>query len=137
MEKSDGRPLRIRRKSESFSSPGAASKIGAALVTLVAVACCAGVPAFLAFVGALGLGVLIQKHLFFPLMTGALLLGSWGAWRSWKTLRNTLSLSVYLVSAVAIPLGMKVWHPLMYAGMAVLMILTGADLLRSFRKSCL
>lgn len=121
-------------------SPNASKKeavgigIGAAFVTLIAVLCCAGVPALLSFVGAIGLGVLIKKHLLFPLMVASLLLGSWGAYRSWRDHRNNLFLVGYLVNAAAIPAGMKLYHPLMYAGLVGLVGLTGIDLVRKFRK---
>lgn len=108
--------------------------IGAALVTLVAVLCCAGVPALISFVGAIGLGVLIKKHLLFPLMVGSLLLGSWGAYRSWRTHRSNLFLVGYLASAGGIPIGMKFYHPVMYAGLIVLLVLTGSDLVRKLNR---
>lgn len=112
---------------------GTAAGLGAAFVTLVAVACCAGIPAFLSFVGAIGLGVLLKKHLLFPLMVASLLLGTWGAWRSYKLHQNPLVLGGYLACAGSIPLGMKLWHPLMYAGLVLLLLLTGADLVRSLK----
>jgi len=108
--------------------------IGAAFVTLFAVLCCAGIPALLSFVGAIGLGVLIKKHLLFPLMVGSLLVGGWGAWRSYRSHRNSAFLAGYLVSALTIPFGMKLYHPAMYAGLAGLLILTGIDLVRKFRQ---
>ncbi len=108
--------------------------IGAAFVTLFAVLCCAGIPAILSFVGAIGLGVLIKKHLLFPLMVGSLLLGGWGAWRSYRSHRNGSFLAGYLLTALAIPLGMKFYHPAMYAGLVGLLILTGTDLVRKFRQ---
>ncbi len=108
--------------------------IGAAFVTLFAVLCCAGIPALLSFVGAIGLGVLIKKHLLFPLMIASLLLGSWGAYRSYQNHRNNGILGCYLACALAIPLGMKLYHPVMYAGLAGLLVLTGSDILRKIRQ---
>ena len=109
--------------------------VGAALMTFVAVSCCAGVPAILSFVGTIGLGVLIKQHLLFPLMVGSLLLGTLGAIRSYRTHRNGWFLAGYLASALGIPLGMKLYHPLMYAGLAVLLILTGGELLQRRKKT--
>ena len=108
--------------------------IGAAFVALFAVLCCAGIPALLSFVGAIGLGVLIKQHLLFPLMLGSLLVGGWGAWRSYRSHQNGSFLAGYLLTALAIPLGMKFYHPAMYAGLAGLLILTGADLVRKLRQ---
>ena len=127
----NGDPDLLDRK--ATGSGGTAAGLGAAFVTLVAVACCAGIPAFLSFVGAIGLGVLLKKHLLFPLMVASFLLGTWGAWRSYKLHQNPLVLAGYLVSAGSIPLGMKLWHPLMYAGLVLLLFLTGADLVRSLK----
>lgn len=124
---------------EASGREGTAVGVGAALVTLVAVLCCAGVPVLLSFVGAIGLGVLIKQHLLFPLMVGSLLLGVWGAYRSYRNHRNPLVLGGYVASALAIPVGMKVYHPLMYAGLAGLLLVTGSDLVQHFRtpKVCL
>lgn len=108
--------------------------IGAAFVALFAVLCCAGIPALLSFVGAIGLSVLIKQHLLFPLMVGSLLVGGWGAWRSYRSHRNGSFLAGYLLTALAIPLGMKFYHPAMYAGLVGLLILTGGDLVRKFRQ---
>ncbi|MHB1757619.1 MAG: MerC domain-containing protein [Leptospirillum sp.] len=121
------------RMNEPQSS--ATMAVGAALMTFVAVSCCAGIPAILSFVGTIGLGVLIKKHLLFPLMVGSLLLGSWGALRSYRTHQNGWFLAGYLSCALGIPLGMKLYHPLMYAGLAVLLILTGGELLQRRKKT--
>ncbi|MEC4683585.1 MAG: MerC domain-containing protein [Nitrospirota bacterium] len=118
---------------EVRNNPSIGVGIVAAFVTLTAVLCCAGVPLLLSFVGAIGLGVLVKKHLLFPLMVGSLLLGSWGAWRSWRTHRDNGILVGYLASALAIPLGMKLYQPVMYAGLIGLLLLTGGDLVRKLR----
>lgn len=117
------------------SQPSTTMAVGAALMTLVAVSCCAGIPAILSFVGTIGLGFLIKKHLLFPLMVGSLLLGTLGAIRSYRTHRNVWFLAGYLACALGIPMGMKLYHPLMYAGLAVLLILTGGELLHSRKKT--
>ena len=122
------------KASKTKKSEGAGAGIGAALVTLVAVLCCAGVPALLSFVGAIGLGVLIQKHLLFPLMVASLLMGTWGAFRSYRSHQSPLILGGYIVSALALPIGMKVYHPLMYAGLAGILVVTGIDLVRKLQK---
>ena len=122
------------KSSKTKISEGPGAGLGAALVTLVAVLCCSGVPALLSFVGAIGLGVLIKKHLLFPLMVGSLLIGTWGAFRSYRLHRSLLILSGYIVSALALPIGMKVYHPLMYAGLVGILLVTGSDLVRKLRK---
>lgn len=136
----DNTPERsLPRTSGESKNAGTGIGVGAALVTLVAVLCCAGVPALLTFVGTIGLGILIRKHLLFPLMVGALLLGTWGATRSYRTHRNPLVLGGYLLSALALPIGMKASHPLMYAGLAGLLFVTGSDLVLKLRtpEACL
>lgn len=99
-------------------------------VSLVAVLCCLGIPAMISFMGAVGLGVLVKKHLLFPLMVGSLLLGGWGAIMSYRRRRSVLLLLAYLVSALALPLGMKFYHPAMDLGLVGLLVLTGEDLWR-------
>ena len=71
-------PLRSRDKS------GFLTLAGAALTSLVAVLCCAGIPAALSFAGTLGLGILVENHLLLPLMTASLGLGLWGAFRNFR-----------------------------------------------------
>ncbi len=110
---------------------------GAAVISLLAVLCCAGLPAALSLLGTLGLGVLIKKHLLFPLMTISLLLGLLGAVRSYRNQGSPLLLAGYLVSAVALPLGMKVYPPAMYGGLLLLLTVTGAELARALsRPAC-
>ena len=104
--------------------------VAAGGVSLVAVLCCLGIPAMLSFMGALGLGVLVKKHLLFPLMVGSLLLGGWGAYVSYRRRRSLPLLVAYLASALALPLGMKLFHPAMDIGLAGLLLLTGEDLWR-------
>ena len=104
--------------------------VAASIVSLVAVLCCLGIPSMLSFMGALGLGVLVKKHLLFPLMVGSLLLGGWGAFMSYRRRQSVPLLVAYLVSALALPLGMKFFHPAMDAGLAGLLLLTGEDLWR-------
>lgn len=99
-------------------------------VSLVAVLCCLGIPSMISFMGAVGLGVLVKKHLLFPLMVGSLLLGGWGAIMSYRRRRSVLLLLAYLVSALALPLGMKFYHPAMDLGLVGLLVLTGEDLWR-------
>ncbi|BAM05887.1 hypothetical protein LFE_0159 [Leptospirillum ferrooxidans C2-3] len=109
--------------------------VGAALMTFVAVSCCAGVPALLSFIGTIGLGVLIKKHLLFPLMLASLMMGSWGAFLSYRNHQNGWFLAGYLLCALGIPMGMKFYHPLMYAGLAGLLLLTGSELFRRRKKT--
>ncbi|MGC8530334.1 MAG: MerC domain-containing protein [Leptospirillia bacterium] len=99
-------------------------------ISLVAVLCCLGIPAMLSFMGAVGLGILVKKHLLFPLMVGSLLLGGWGAFMSYRRGKNLFLLGAYLLSALALPLGMKFYHPAMDAGLVGLLLLTGRDLWR-------
>ena len=109
--------------------------VAASIVSLVAVLCCLGIPTILSFMGAIGLGVLVKKHLLFPLMVGSLLLGGWGAFMSYRRRQSVPLLVAYLVSALALPLGMKFFHPAMDAGLAGLLLLTGWDLWRRMFKS--
>ena len=104
-------------------------------VSLVAVLCCLGIPSILSFMGAVGLGVLVKKHLLFPLMVGSLLLGGWGAIMSYRRRKSVFLLIAYLVSALALPLGMKFFHPAMDAGLVGLLMLTGEDLWRRMASS--
>jgi mercuric ion transport protein len=131
---SETSPRAEPHRKEHLGVPITGLGIGAAFVTLVAVLCCAGVPLILSFVGAIGLGVLVKEHLLFPLMIGSLLLGAWGAIRSYRTHQKKGILIGYLLSALAIPLGMKLYHPAMYGGLIALLVLTGNDLVQRFRR---
>jgi len=94
------------------------------LITLLSVSCCGGVPLIISLLGTVGMGFLIKKHLLFPLMVASLLIGSWAAFISYRTRQNRWFLLGYLSCAVAIPVGMKTFHPLMYGGMVCLLALT-------------
>lgn len=80
---------RLRSPNEARSSRRSP---GPAATSLLAVLCFAGLPASLSLLGTLGLGILLKKHLLFPLMTLSLLLGLWEAVKSGGTEAGVLSL---------------------------------------------
>ena len=119
------------------STPGLLTVALSAATSLLAVLCCAGLPAALSLLGTLGLGILLKKHLLFPLMTLSLLIGLWGAVKSLKRHGSRLLFGGYLLSAAALPLGMKFAPPVMYGGLVLLLFVTGTELARALRsRSC-
>ena len=119
------------------SKPGLVAVALSATTSLLAVLCCAGLPAALSLLGTLGLGILLKKHWLFPLMTLSLLIGLWGAIKSFQRHGSRLLFGGYLLSAAALPLGMKFAPPVMYGGLVLLLFVTGTELARALRsRSC-
>lgn len=93
----------------------------------IAAACCLGVPAILAAMGALGLGFLVYDAYLFPLFAGSVAMSLWFLFRSARTHGNLTPFWVGLAAGVAGVAGLWLlvtgFYPmpvLVYAGLGVL-----------------
>lgn len=90
-------------------------KVGVA-GSLVALACCLGLPGIVAFLSAIGVGFLINDAYLIPLLIVFLIVGAVGLFRSFRRHGKPQALVLYAASAFAILLFLLAWfnRPLLY-----------------------
>lgn len=76
-------------------------KVGVA-GSLVALACCLGLPGIVAFFSAIGVGFLINDAYLIPLLAVFLVVGAVGLFRSFRRHAKPHALALYVLSAAAI-----------------------------------
>lgn len=115
----------------------------------IAAACCLGVPAILAAMGAVGLGLLINDAYLFPLFAGFVAMSLWFLFRSARGHRNLMPFWVGLVGGVIGVAGLwllvTALYPMtvsVYAGLGVLVagsvwdVLLGRRMARTAESVC-
>lgn len=84
--------------------------------SLVALACCLGLPGIVAFFSAIGAGFLVNDVYLIPLLIVFLIVGVVGLIRSFLLHRRPEALALYIVSSAAMVLMLLRWfnRPLLY-----------------------
>lgn len=113
------------RRQAAFGWADAGGALGAAFAAL----CCMGAPVIVGVLGAVGLGWLRQDAILWPLMFLSLGVAFWGLVRDWRRHGSASPLSLALVGAVALVMGVVVVHGpparlLIYAGALALVAAT-------------
>jgi hypothetical protein len=98
---------------------------GGTTAAITAALCCAGTPAIVGALAALGLAFLRRDSILWPVMLLSLAVALWGFWRGRSIHGNVLPFIVGAVGAVLLSLGVIVVH----GPPAMLMIYSGAGLL--------
>ncbi|MBI2818108.1 MAG: MerC domain-containing protein [Acidobacteria bacterium] len=89
--------------------------------SLVAAACCLGLPAAVSILGALGLGFLIHDAILLPLLLVFLALTLTGLWLGYKVHRKIGALMLGGISAVILFVSIFVYAPIAYVAVAGLL----------------
>ena len=81
-----------------------------ALGAIVAALCCAGTPLIVAALAATGLSALRKDSILWPVMLASLAVAIWGYWQGYRVHHAWAPLSVGILGAVSLALGVIVVH---------------------------